>query len=65
MPLKRFWAIYKQDQAAVTSIEYGLIVMAIALACMTAYFLAGDAVREMVFHASSTIETATSIMAEE
>lgn len=63
--MRRIWAIYKQDQAAVTSIEYGLIVMAIALACMTAYFLAGDAVREMVFQASSALDTATSLMGSE
>ncbi len=47
-----------------TSIEYGLIVMAIALGFMTAYFLAGDALNEIMLHAASGLEHAQSAIGE-
>ena len=52
------------DKRGMTSIEYGLILMAIALAFMTAYFLAGDALNEIMLHAVSGLEQAQSTIDE-
>lgn len=51
---------YRHDRSGLTSIEYGLIVMAVALAAFTAYFLAGDAISEMITHTTSSLETVAS-----
>jgi|GEM_PF-6583039 Flp pilus assembly pilin Flp len=57
--LRRFLA-FLSDQRGMTSIEYGLIIMAISLAVMVGYFLAGDALEEMMLHAASGVERARS-----
>lgn len=43
-----------------TSIEYGLIVMAVMLGLLAAYFLAGDALEEIMMTAVSGLEHANS-----
>lgn len=50
------------DQRGLTSIEYGLIIMALSLAIMAAYFLVGDAMREMMSHVASGFEHASSVV---
>lgn len=62
--LRSFLRFFLQDQRGVTTIEYGLIVMAIALACLTTYFLAGDALKEIMMHAVSGFEQAQSTIDE-
>lgn len=54
---------YIADCRAVTSIEYGLIVMAVSLAFFAAYFLSGDALREMMSETSSALATISSEIA--
>lgn len=53
------------DCRGVTSIEYGLIIMAITLSLLVAYFLAGDALREMVGHTASALVTISSDIASD
>ena len=59
-----FLRFFCRDERGVTTIEYGLIVMAVSLAAMTAYFLAGDALREIMMHAVSGLEQAESNIGE-
>lgn len=61
--LRRFLS-FLSDQRGMTSIEYGLIIMAISLAFMVGYFLAGDAIEEMMLHAASGIEHARSTITD-
>ena len=62
--LRRFIHSYLQNQSGLTSIEYGLIIMAMSLAITAAYFLVGDAVKELMTHAASGIEHARSTIAD-
>lgn len=48
------------DQRGVTSIEYGLIAMAISLAIAATYFLMGDAISGIMGTVSSGLAEATS-----
>ncbi len=52
------------DQRGVTSIEYGLIVAAVTLTVMTAYFFAGDALETVFSSMSSQLEHAQSQITE-
>lgn len=48
------------DERGVTSIEYGLIVMAIALSIMAVLFLTGTNLEGLMMTLSSTLEHAAS-----
>lgn len=54
--LYRFFA----DQRGLTSIEYGLIVMALSLALMTAYFFMGEYIESVFLAVSSQMQQAQS-----
>ncbi len=58
--MRAFLEFLKSDERGLTSIEYGLIIMALSLAIMAAYFLAGDAMKEMMTTVSSGIQQANS-----
>ena len=62
--MRRFFRSIFADQRGMTSIEYGLIIMAVSLAFMVAYFLAGDALKEMMMHAASGVEHARSTITD-
>lgn len=62
--VRRFIHSYLQNQSGLTSIEYGLIIMAMSLAIMAAYLLVGDGLKELMMHAASGIEHARSTIGE-
>ncbi len=62
--MRAFLRFFLLDQRGITTIEYGLIVMAISLGFLTAYFLAGDALKEIMHHATSGLEHARSTIGD-
>lgn len=58
--MRAFFQFLKDHQSGVTSIEYGLIAMAISLSILASYFLIGDALEEIMFTLSSGLEQAQS-----
>ena len=60
--MRAFLKFFIADQRGLTSIEYGLIIIAMSLAIMAAYFLVGDAMQEMMTSVASGFEHASSVV---
>lgn len=62
--MRRFLYKFLADRNGLTSIEYGLIVMAISLAVMTAYFFIGESLETVFSTMGTQFEHAQSAIAE-